>query len=334
MRERGLRRDKHDDKSLRHGRDRYIGYMFNNEWYQPMPFFYTAEGNVNYGMLGNYRGAHAFLILNGPSFSKLDHSKLKNVFTFGVNNCPKTFRPNAWACVDDPSRFLKSIYLDPTIMKFMPLDHTEKFLWNNVLRSEDWGPLYMEEDGNNVNATPRMCPNIQYYRRNEKFEASRFLWEYTINWGDHSKWGGGRTVMLPALKILFLLGFRKVYLLGCDLNMDGKNKYHFNIERDHGAIKSNNVTYKKMTELYFPKLKPHFDKAGFKVYNCNKDSNLKTFPYKSFDDAIKEATSALDLEEETSWGMYRKFEEKERMLNVDKKDISNGTFLEKERKKN
>jgi len=324
MRERGLKKDENDQQSLRHGRDRLVGFSFEQEYFQYMPFFYSSEGNVDYASVGNYRGSHAFLICGGPSFGELDHGKLKNCLTMGVNNSVKTFRPDMWTCVDQPSRFIKSVWLDPKIHKFVPFDHTEDDLWDNTV--DGWGPLC--EDGNaNRPIKVRQCPNISYFRRNEKFEASRWLFEYTFNWGDHSKWGGGRSVMLVALKLLFVLGVRNVYLLGCDLLMDESHKYHFDENRDKGAQKGNMSTYQKMIEVYFPKLKPQFDKYNFNVYNCNQNSRLKVFPYMPYDEATSRATDHLSIEKEISCGMYRKYEDKIRELEKDKKILKQGGTL-------
>jgi len=315
MKERGLRKDSNDQSKLRHGRDRYIGWSLENEYYQPVPMFFSAEGNSFPGLVGNYKGAHAFLICGGPSFKELDHSHLDRCWTMALNNSPITYRPNAWCSVDDPARFAKSIWLDPTIMKFVPFDHTEKELWDNS--PANWGPL---------NKKVRECPNVVYYRRNEKFEPKRFLFEMTFNWGDHSKWGGGRSCMLPALKTMFLLGFRNVYLLGCDLNMDGSNKYHFHEQRTKGAQNGNNNTYKKMIETYYPKLKPEFDNHGFKVYNCNKNSKLEVFPYLPYSEAISRASGPLDIDTEISYGMYKKYGEKVAECEKIKNKIKSGDY--------
>jgi len=325
IKERGLRVDGNDHRGLRHGRDRHVGFSFESEYYQPMPMFFSAEGNSFPGLMGNYRGASAFLVCSGPSFAALDHEPLKKCFTFGVNNSVKTFRPNAWGCVDDPARFLKSIWLDPTIMKFVPFDHAEKPFWDNT--KENWGPMINKATGQNYKV--RECPNMVYFRRNEKFEASRWLWEYTINWGNHSRYGGGRSIMLASLRILFILGFRNVYLLGCDLNMDGDSHYHFDQDRTTSAQRGNMSTYKKMTEEYYPSLKKEFDKVGYNVYNCNPDSKLKVFPHVSYEDALQRALGPLSIDTEVSQGMYVKYSDKMKEMSK----IKNEFKLEKEAEK-
>lgn len=310
-RRRSLLKDKNDLNSFRHHRDRHLGFCVSNEYYQQTPFFFTRECS-QLNLVGMYQGSSAFLILNGPSLVNGDYdlSKLKKpgVITYGVNNGPSTFRPTFWSCVDDPQRFLKSIWLDPAITKFIPHAHAEKSIFDNDTWKE------MKQDGKSVLVGD--CPNCIYFHRNEKFEASRWLFEDKINWGNSGDNGGGRSVMLPALRILFLLGFRKVYLLGADFTMSEDYAYHFDEQREKGAVKCNMSTYKKMKDEYFPSLKPYFKEEGFEVYNCYADSGLKdVFDYVSFNDAIEEATGKLGLvENERTWGMYCKPGDKDKTI--------------------
>jgi len=250
-----------------------------------------------------YRGSTAFIISNGPSLKELDLSLLHKpgIVTYGVNNGPKTFRPNIWSCVDDPQRFLKSIWLDPSIQKIVPVDHFERFIFD----SEKWETMKTRVGD---------CPNVIGFKRNEKFMSGRWLWEDSFNWGNHADYGGGRTISLPVMRTCFLLGFRKVYLLGVDLNMSEENTYHFDEQRDRGAVKGNLSTYKKMNEEFFPALKPEFEEAGFEVFNCNPKSGLTVFPYVSFEEAIKDATHKLgDTVNERVYGMYAKPKDKGKM---------------------
>jgi len=292
-RRRSLGKDDRDWKHIRHSRDRHLGFSVSNEYYQNVPFLFNREA-LPYHAIGHFKGRSIFVICNGPSFAQLDHSLLRKpgVITYGMNNGPKSFRPYFWSIVDDPTRFMKSIWLDPLITKLIPLDHFEKKIFDN----EKWEMTNMRVGE---------CPNVWGFRRNEKFVANRWLFEDTINWGCHKDYGGGRSILLPVVRLCFLMGFRKVYLLGCDFNMSEANTYHFDEQRTKGAVNCNKSTYDRLQNEYFPSLKPHFDEAGFQVFNCNSESGLKIFPFVSFEEAIAEATAPLgDVENERTWGMY------------------------------
>jgi hypothetical protein len=211
----------------------------------------------------------------------------------GMNNSVRTFRPNLWICVDAPDHFVRSVWLDPTIMKFVPVGHANRKIFN----SDEW--KFMD-----LNAGD--CPNMVYFKRNEHFKANQFLWEDTINWGNHKKLGGGRSVMMAALRILFTLGIRRVYLLGVDFKMDEQTRYHFEQDRNKGSINGNNATYRHLNKR-FAKLQPYFKKENFLVYNCNPDSNLKAFPYMPFDTAIQNVLAEfdfVDVSNERTKGLY------------------------------
>lgn len=261
---------------------------------QPSPMFFTRDGHPLW--LGDfYRGRSAFLIGGGPSFAALDHSPLAQpgILTMGINNSPRTFRPNLWVSVDSPDHWIRSIWLDPTIVKFAPISHQGKKIFN----SDTW--QFMRQ-------RVADCPSVVYYRRNEHFQHKQWLYEDCFNWGNHKNHGGGRSVLLPAIRILFLLGIRNVYLLGVDFNMSESSKYHFDQDRNPGSIKGNQSTYDKLNE-WFKLLRPHFEKEGFFVYNCNPASNLKAFEHKSYKDALSESLGHMDyvdLANERTKGLY------------------------------
>ena len=322
MRERSLLNDKSDEIAVKNGRNRQLGICVSSEFYQPSPKFFTREDET-LPLIGMYRGASVFIISNGPSLIQNDLSLLKKpgVITYGLNNGPKTFRPNLWSCVDDPTRFLKSIWLDPAITKFIPIDQFEKFIFD----SNKWETMKTRVGD---------CPNVIGFKRNQKFMADRWLWEDTFNWGNSKEYGGGRSVLLPVMRICFLLGFRKVYLMGVDFDMSQEQTYHFEEQRTKGAVNCNMSTYKKMNEEYFPQLKPYFDNVGFNVYNCNPKSGLTVFPYVSYEDAINDVTGLIgDTETERTYGLYCDASEKEKLktanpapINLEKNNNTNITY--------
>ena len=286
------KKDKNDFSKLRHGRTRHKGTIVSR-YLQSPPMLFSRDGHSMW--LGDmYRGGSAFLILGGPSFASIDKADLRRpgVLTMGVNNSVKSFRPNLWISVDDPSHFMKSTWFDPTITKFVPFSHTDKVVFDN----ETWKETDIKVGD---------CPNVWYYRRNEHFIADQYLLEDTFNWGNHKDFGGGRSIMLAAVRMLYHLGVRTIYLLGCDFKMDKDTKYHFEQDRSDSSIKGNMSTYKQLSER-FKQLKSIFDDEGLSVYNCNKDSGLKVFPFIDIKEAINNATKLMpvDIANERTTGLY------------------------------
>lgn len=284
--------DVNDLKKNKHGRERHNGHLIG-KYLQSPPMLFSRDSHPLW-MGDMYRGNSAFLILGGPSFSNIDKSKLTQpgILTMGVNNSVKSFRPNLWISVDDPTHFIKSIWLDSKITKFVPFSHSEKHIFDN----ESWKESTIKVGD---------CPNVWFYKRNERFIAEQFLFEDTINWGNHKDYGGGRSVMLAGIRMLFYLGIRTIYLLGCDFKMNEQSKYHFEQDRTVSSIKGNSSTYKLLIDR-FKILKPIFKENGLEILNCNRESNLKVFPFIELDDALKAASAALpiDIINERTNGLY------------------------------
>ena len=285
--------DNNDAKTQKWGRERHEGFKIGR-WMQAPPMLFTRDHHPMW-MGDMYRGRSAYLILGGPSFSNLDQDKLKQpgLLTMGVNNSPRSFRPHMWTSVDSPSHFIKSIWLDPTIQKFVPICNAGKRLFDG----EKWEFMDMVVGD---------CPNVVYYKRNEHFKHRQFLWEDCFNWGDHKKHGGGRSIMLVAIRLLFHMGIRKLYLLGADFKMDENSGYHFDQSRAAGSVRGNNSTYRKLNDR-FTRLRPEFEKNDFQVFNCNPDSGLTAFDYVEYDTAIRRGLAEfgnIDIQNERTEGLY------------------------------
>ena len=280
-------KDLEDKNHLNWGGTRSSSRVLNNPL-RSSPMFFRRNGSPM-DLVDLYKDQAVFIINNGPSFKNVNHSKLKlpGIITYGMNNGAQLFRPNLWSCLDDPTRFLESIWSDPTIMKIVPMAHFEKPIWNKKLDN------YSEKLVGDFS-------NVVGYRRNEKFDENIWLFEDTVNWGNHGNLGGGRSVLIAILRICHLLGFRRIYLLGCDFEMSEDKKYWFDEQRTQGAINNNNNSYKIMTD-YFERLKPKFSEEGFEVYNLNPLSGLKTFEFKNFDEMIEK--ERID-DSESTHGMY------------------------------
>ncbi|MBN8627382.1 MAG: hypothetical protein J0M17_18040 [Planctomycetes bacterium] len=267
---------------------------------QPPPMLFTRDGH-NVFLGDSYRGHTAFLVCSGPSLRMHDLTRLQSrgFITMSVNNAATVVPTRLWACVDDPGNFSDLIWRDPGITKFVPLCHMEK-------------PFHVRDaDGFLVPSTERVgdMPAVFAYRRNENFNASQWLYEDTINWGNRGdktdEYGnkGSRSVMYVALRLLFYLGIRRVFLVGCDFQMQvGKQNYAFPQDRTASSVRGNNNSYRILNSR-LGYLKPFFDQEGFEVFNCTPRSSLTAFPYVEFDLAIEQATAHLPIQINTE-GMY------------------------------
>tara|TARA_R100000664_G_C2728487_1_gene119725 strand:- start:203 stop:1141 length:939 start_codon:yes stop_codon:yes gene_type:complete len=263
----------------------------------------TLENKID--LKDQFLGLPIFLILSGPSLVKnkkvsqsLEDIKSLGAFSLGVNNSWSIFKPTFWTCADGPNKFLSSGWLDPRIIKFVP-------------KGKEDQKIRKKENGKFID-TPirtRDCPNVLFYPRNTDFDSEFFLTEGSVNWGQTSKrpcsvgYRGSRSVMLSAIRLCYHLGFRSIYLLGCDFQMKrGQQNYAFKQERSKSSVNGNNRTYDILNDR-FDALKPIFEKKALSVYNCNPESGLKSFPYADPLQGIEQFKKFIPPKEDT-YGWY------------------------------
>lgn len=262
-----------------------------------MPLLYTNEGNPAF-LHDLYKDQHCFFIGAGLSLLQQDLSFLssRGIISMAVNNiAAKTVKPNLWCCGDLPKSFHRNIWRDGTITKFIP--------------SSNANLCFLDDDkGTPAKPLAGKTANTFQYTRSSIFNHKLFLDEDVISWGSEAGLNdslglpGCRSVMFPAIKILYYLGFKYVYLLGCDFNMQKDKSYAFDQYKHDGGVESNNKTYtilnKRLTAL-----QPLFTSKNFNVFNCSPNSKLTAFPQLPLEQAIKNSRKNFPDKTITS-GMY------------------------------
>ncbi len=271
----------------------------------------TPDGQ-DAGLVNRFNGSAVFLVLAGPSLASYDLSRLsrRGVVTFAVNNAACVVRPHLWTFVDDPCKFHSAVWRDPGVLKLVP--------WGKIGRRRSKHLVWDKTPAGFrcTNRPPEAFPNVYGYLRNADFDPSRWLTEGTVNWGNDRRhafgddrkgvrangWPHVLNVMLASLRLCHALGFRTVYLLGCDWNMTAHRPYAFRERKGSSPAEAvriaaaNNESYRKVG-LMLEALKPVFDTAGYMVYNLNRRSGLRVFPFRDYDDAIEQATTCSGIPE-------------------------------------
>ena len=254
-------------------------------------------------LYNHFQSATAFLICSGPSLKGVDLSCLQSrgILTCTVNNAGTLLRSNLWVAYDNPGNFCDVIWRDPAIWKFIPCQRLDTKIRIRNQQGE------LEESSQ----TARTTPATFGYKTNRCFRASHWLSEDSVSCGDVPSDAdangppGSRSVMLAALRLLHYLGVRKVFLLGCDFRMSysGEN-YAFEQSRSRRSIRGNNFKYRVLSER-LEELLPHFEDAGFEIFNCTPNSGLIVFPFVEFEDAVKNAKMTIPNQMLTE-GMYER----------------------------
>ena len=267
-------------------------------WRDPLVMLDKQRNVVSDSLRDLLAGHSAFLVCGGPSANELplEHLNTRGIWSLAVNNAAAhpRFRPNAFICADPPSKFSSSIWLDPGIMKIIPtpkLDRKRGKLRRRV------GEQFVA-----LERTTMDCPNVWAFQRDSWLSPDDTFFQFPgACWGNHDigvqKTNQPKTVctMLLAIRIMYFLGARRIYLVGVDFRMTPELGYSFNQARDEGACSSNNRQFVVVNQwLCEMQKKDVFGRFGLQIFNCNPTSGLRAFPFAPFEDAITEARGVVE----------------------------------------
>ncbi len=249
-------------------------------------------------------GRAAFLVCGGPGANQLELETLnrRGIWSMAVNNMAghPRFRPSAFICSDPPLKFHHGIWLDPTIMKFVPVVKFKATRSSLKRKVDDENFVPLTFDGNDVKVPD--CPNVWAFGRRSWMQLDdSFFLEHEAAWGNHSS-GVARTglektvnTMLLAIRLMYYLGCRTIYLLGVDFYMapapsEGvTGNYAFGELRDKSAVDTNNEQF-RVVNGWLTKMQTDglFDRFGLKIFNCNEKTQLRAFYRVPFSTAVED----------------------------------------------
>ena len=138
-----------------------------------------------------------WMIGGGPSLNALPSDAIREspVPKMCINlSGTKLMRPTFWTSYDPSARFHRSVYLDPGVMKFVHRRRAMDLVPETTFKVCD-------------------CPNTFFFERDGDRGFSDFLspeHRKIVDWADS---------MVQAIDILYRLGFRILYLAGCEMRV-------------------------------------------------------------------------------------------------------------------
>lgn len=223
--------------------------------------FQESEKILN-SLKDNHKNEKCFLVATGPSLNKTNLSLIQNEIIFGVNTLYKglnrfDIKPSYYV-VGDPIIFNAHAHhlLNLRTILFLGGYAGRRFLEDDSLKS-----------------------------RNENIILLHPLFEEAGWFSMDIRQGvfyGGSVVFL-ALQIIFYLGFKEVYLLGCDCDYSGMHRFD--------GSKTENLVGMAVgeTEKVFSSYKMYkeiFEKHDRKIYNATVGGKLEVFERKSLEEII------------------------------------------------
>lgn len=233
-----------------------------------------ANGKINLSYKGNsvevqpiqclsnqFNNDLAFIVLSGPSISKIDDlSKLENAFSFTVNGSPTLFEANKLTydayIVDDPD-FIQT--KKDLVVHFAKQAQYCFFSYRSI--------YYLLKAGVNLKELPNIYL-FDYYSMpfgKARPDISRAHFSTNLSEGVYVC----STVAYIALQIAYGMGFKEVAVFGLDLSMEGRFYQENNAPAQFLDQDWENGILKPFLEL-----KNIIDQTNWNVWNCSPESRL------------------------------------------------------------
>ncbi len=239
----------------------------------------TVPANPEFKQLKKFRNIHkgqrCFIVATGPSLTIEDVNKLKGEICWTCNSGIKLFdktdwRPDYYAIADGTVFRRIEPELDAGEFKAAFYNHKDiEWEGNNVYPLPVWVSLVMDAE------TRRVIPR-PWRKKRMSSDISKKVFM-----------GGNVTNVI--LQICFYMGFKEIYLLGCDCNYKGA--------ATHSAVtgyKDDDKLAESADYIGWSMIKDHecakkrADKLGVKIYNATRGGMLEAYPRVNIDDIFND----------------------------------------------
>jgi hypothetical protein len=199
-------------------------------------------------------GESCFILGTAPSINKMDLKPLKKIVTIGCNRIGKKYKPD-YLCISDT----KNCYLKYT--KEIDKIKAVKVMCSPIAGQE----INLPDDIYKV----ELISNKSLMLKDDyKFDSSFKKVAWTTN-----------VITDLCFPFAYFLGFKNVYLIGCDCTDAG----HF-YPNDGDCVK---IGSWQERFVYYKKIKQLFESDGRKIYNAGIGGKLNVFKRIKFKEAIK-----------------------------------------------
>lgn len=211
-----------------------------------------------------YKGKRCFIACTGPSLTISDLELLKNEYVFGMNSLALIHDKTSWK------------------PDFYGIEDNEVYerLEDTIMNTDNGLVFYSQE----IKKKYRVPENsIPFYRDNAyhlyEFRHGHYFTRFSNNC--YARVFDGYTITHSVIQLAVHLGFKEIYLIGCDCSYLGE-KQHFiehGIPVGTGDNAARLMTSHKTVAKYAKKL-------GFKVFNATRGGYLEVYPRVNLDEVI------------------------------------------------
>lgn len=212
-----------------------------------------------------YLNERCFIVCTGPSLKIADVNMLKNEYTFGMNSIFKLYDKTDWR----PTFY--AIQDEKVYDKIKNTPEFEKI--PNKIVADFIAESFSIDLSKNILFPLDLMDHHSYKMKefNTIFSDNAYNIVYD-----------GASITYSIFQLAYYLGFRQIYLIGCDCDYSGSKQHFCDI-----GLKANDNPEIRM-KLGYEKAQKFCEENDLKIFNATRGGKLEVFPRVNFDDVIKE----------------------------------------------
>lgn len=212
-----------------------------------------------------------FIVGTGPSLTKKDLLLLKNEKTFCLNSGVKLIDDNIWI----PDYYVIQDKESFKLLEKEIISKNEKYFHGNVFIGSSI-PLKNYSHFKHYEYPLNILDHKRYHKKGfGKFKYSGDIYREIDDF---------YTVAISAVQIAIYMGFKEIYLVGCDCNYKLDKKYSVEYGRKDPYIE---VLGDRFIYSYH-QLNNFISSVDVEIYNATRGGMLEVFPRKNIEDVVNE----------------------------------------------
>lgn len=212
-------------------------------------------------------GERCFIIATGPSLTIKDIEMLKNEVTFGMNSIAKIFEQTNWR---------------PTYYGIQDRQVYEKL--EDIISENFKDNVFIADQIANLFEVPDRYIQFPYNGNYHIYEGDYL--EYNAKFSDNAYHivYDGYSITYSLIQVAVYMGFKEIYLLGCDCNYVKGQQNHF---IESGFVDKNASSNAERMLVGYKAAKKYTESHNIHIYNATRGGMLEVFPRVRLEDIIR-----------------------------------------------
>lgn len=213
-----------------------------------------------------HKGERCFVVATGPSLTIDDLDLLENEFSLSLNSIVLSFnktqwRPNIYAIQDE--------YVFNSIKE-------------DLQRADGLQKILVSDNISSKFKIPYDYKSFKLHYLDHKMFHFKEYGHFKFSDDCYSCIYDAYSIVFTLMQLACYMGFKEIYLLGCDCNYNQKKAYFFDYGYRDPKFKINGS---KQIQAHI-EFKKFAEKKGIKVINCTKGGSLEVYPRMKIEDVI------------------------------------------------